>query len=194
MEGTSKKPPLVDLVERLANLIGADEKSKGELAAFREVHLRSLSYLARANRYSNTPTALGEFLGTTKGTVSQSVKVLEAREMVVKYADPQDRRVTRLQLSKKGRRFVQQFLAKEKPEGLLASALSPKEQDALGQLLLKALIAIQRSSGGLSFGVCASCKFFRERALGNKHQCGLTEEPLTPTESSFICREHQFAG
>ena len=38
-----------------------------------------LFYLNQANRFSNTPQALTEYLGLTKGTVSQTVLVLESR-------------------------------------------------------------------------------------------------------------------
>ena len=33
----------------------------------------SLRFIARANRYSSNPTALAKFLGSTKGTVSQTL-------------------------------------------------------------------------------------------------------------------------
>ena len=49
---------------------GADE-------ALQPVHLQALIYLARANRYSNTPQALAEYLGLTKGTVSQTLLLLD---------------------------------------------------------------------------------------------------------------------
>ena len=37
----------------------------------------ALRYIARANRYSRSPSAVAEYLGATKGTVSQTLKALE---------------------------------------------------------------------------------------------------------------------
>ena len=41
------------------------------------VHLATLRYLCNCNRFSNTASAITEYLGQTKGTISQTLKVLE---------------------------------------------------------------------------------------------------------------------
>jgi DNA-binding MarR family transcriptional regulator len=52
------------------------------------VHLQVLFYLNQANRFSNTRSQLTEYLGLTKGTVSQTVLVLARRRLISRYADP----------------------------------------------------------------------------------------------------------
>ncbi|MEE8171570.1 MAG: MarR family transcriptional regulator, partial [Alphaproteobacteria bacterium] len=42
----------------------------------------ALRFIARANRYSSNPTALAKFLGSTKGTVSQTLISLEKKGYV----------------------------------------------------------------------------------------------------------------
>ena len=69
--------------------------------------------------------------------------------------------------------------------------LGPKECAALDAALLRFLTALQRSGGGLSFGVCSTCKLF-ERAKGG-FRCGLTGERLVKKQTEKICREHQAA-
>jgi DNA-binding MarR family transcriptional regulator len=87
---------LFDLVERLSLLTRADLRQAGAAQGLQPVHLQVLFYLNQANRFSNTPQALTEYLGLTKGTVSQTVLVLARRKLLSRYADPRDGRVVRI--------------------------------------------------------------------------------------------------
>src|SRR5258708_20339693 len=78
---------------------GADE-------SLQPVHIQALVYLSRANRYSNTPQALAEYLGLTKGTVSQTLLLLDRRGLIERFEDDIDRRVVRLRLSSAGERLL----------------------------------------------------------------------------------------
>lgn len=64
-----------DLIERIARLMQAEEQ-KGPL---NPAQWEALRYLAKANRFSRTPAALAEYLGSTRGTVSQTLIALEKR-------------------------------------------------------------------------------------------------------------------
>src|SRR5260370_2204020 len=76
-------------------------KSGGD-EALQPVHLQALIYLSKANRYSNTPQALAEYLGLTKGTVSQTLLLLDRRGLIERFEDDIDPRVVRLPLSAAG--------------------------------------------------------------------------------------------
>jgi len=71
-----RKHHLRDLLERLTLILRADDRRTPGLLP---THRALLRYLGRANRYSNTPGAAALFLGQTKGTVSQSIALLERR-------------------------------------------------------------------------------------------------------------------
>lgn len=70
---------LYDYLERLTSLMRAWSREQPLVAELQSVQLSALHYLARCNRYSDTPLGVTEYLGLTKGTVSQSLKVLEGR-------------------------------------------------------------------------------------------------------------------
>ena len=61
------KNPLVllELVERLGNLMRAELRKSGADEQLQPVQVQALIYLSKANRYSNTPQALTDFLGLT---------------------------------------------------------------------------------------------------------------------------------
>ena len=185
-------PSLLELIERICNLARSGLRTQSDSGQLQPVHLQALAFLGRANRYSNTPQILSEYLGSTKGTVSQSLLLLHRRGLIEREADPHDRRVVRLRLSAEGRRQ----LATSGLEREWASALAdlPREQiDSALQVLAQALTNLQRARGGRSFGVCRTCHQFRREA-GDRFRCGLTDEPLSSADTEKICREHEPRG
>ena len=52
-----------------------------------------LRYLTRANKHSLTPSLVANFLGTTKGTVSQTLYYLEKKGYICRTANAKDKRV-----------------------------------------------------------------------------------------------------
>ena len=85
---------LHELLACLSRVLQGEQRQQAVAAGLPAVQWTILHYLRQANRYSNTPQALGEYLGLTKGTVSQSLKRLEARGWVKRVADARDGRVS----------------------------------------------------------------------------------------------------
>lgn len=98
---------LYDYLERLTSLMRAWSREQPLVAELQPVQLSALHYLARCNRYSDTPLGVTEYLGLTKGTVSQSLKVLEGRGLISKLPDARDRRSVHLRLTDAGRALIE---------------------------------------------------------------------------------------
>jgi DNA-binding MarR family transcriptional regulator len=179
---------LLELVGCLARLIHGEARGRALAAGLQPVHLTALAYLRDANRYSNTPQALAEFLGSTKGTVSQSLLLLYRRGLVEREADTRDGRVVRLRLSAAGERLLSEA-GFEAQWTAAAESLPPKDAEIASRSLSSMLRSLQRSQGGRTFGVCATCAHFTRQGP-RSFRCGLTGEPLTKTDSTKICREH----
>jgi DNA-binding MarR family transcriptional regulator len=178
---------LPDLLERIGRLLrGARHRTE----LLNPAQWEALRYLAKANRYSRTPTALTRYLGATKGTVSQTVIALERKGLVRRSDDPSDRRGVRLGLTGRGRVSLQQDPILEILEGVDPVLLSRLETD-----LTDLLAHMQRAHQRRPFGYCGTCRFFQRdadgAADGGPHRCGLTLEPLTTAESEQICAEHE---
>lgn len=186
--GMDQTGRIASLIERLGNLLRAEERASG--AGLLPVHVQMLSYLSVCNRYSDTPAAVTEFVGATKGTSSQSLAVLKRKGHLRKRPDKADGRVIHLDLTAKGRRFVENNFP---PPGFGSAIekMKPGDREALTLLLAGLLTSLQKGNGGRTFGVCRTCRHFRKDALPGSHQCGLTLEPLSGDESIKICREHE---
>ena len=177
---------IASLIERIGRLLNSDAHAGGLLPVQWEV----LRYLDRANRFSRTPAALTAYLGLTKGTVSQTLRVLEGRGLVHKGVDPRDRRRKRLSLSGKARRVLM-----NDPLAATAAAathLSDPRRESLAGALESILRARLAGRHRRPFGLCRDCRYFaRQHAGGAPHYCLLLQEPLAEQESAAICHEQQ---
>lgn len=63
---------LIDRIERLA-------RSGVPVHGLNPAQWEALRYLGRANRFSRTPAGLAAYLGSTRGTVSQTLIALEQK-------------------------------------------------------------------------------------------------------------------
>jgi len=195
MAGDDEDDATGDLIvwplERLARLMRAKEHEDG----LNPAQWESLRYLARANRFSNSPGALTRYLGATKGTISQTVKALERKGYVVKAGREGERRSVTLVLTSKG----EAALARD-PWAQLADAAGDLGGKTRRRLLkgLRELLQEELKKGRhQSFGLCATCRFFREKGHDGDprgpHQCMLLDAPLSVADSRKICVEHQAA-
>lgn len=176
-----------ELLERISTLLRTGARAAGQPHGLQPVHLQALRYLGRCNRYSDSPAAVTEYLGLTKGTVSQTLNVLEERGLVEKSSDPDDGRRVHLRLTAQGRKLLR---AAATPAALLSAgaALAPGDRARLEAGLEALLRALQVENGGQPFGLCRTCRHFQVEPGGAR--CGLTREPLSERDAGLLCREH----
>jgi MarR family transcriptional regulator, negative regulator of the multidrug operon emrRAB len=178
------------VVERMAALLRSEERKKCTAYGLQAVHLQVLDYLNRCNKYSDTPAALANYLGMTRGTVSQTVLLLSNKGYIKKTTDSADRRVVHLSLRPEGLAVME----KARLADLFhrATDLLPKEDlTQYDDALVSVLNALQKSNQSHTFGLCKTCKYFTLKTNG--YLCGLTQEPLTDSDSEQICQEHKVA-
>ena len=186
--GVLDKNPLVllELVERLGNLMRTEMRKAGSDESLQPVHLHALVYLSKANRYSNTPQALADYLGLTKGTVSQTLLLLDRRGLIERFEDDIDRRVVRLRLSSAGERL----LADSQPALAWQNAtrnISPNRIRNATSALREALVTLQEDNEGTVFGDCSNC-LHCQKLSQRIYRCGQMGDRLSGPETRKICR------
>jgi DNA-binding MarR family transcriptional regulator len=187
-----KTGQIYQYLERIANLLRTETRRSMAEKGLQPVQLEALNYLRHCNRYSDTPAAVADFLGLTKGTVSQTLGVLENAGMIEKLPDYKDRRVVHLQLTARGGKVIAETL----PPASLQAALEPLPdalQDGIADALDRLLRAMQGSNRLRTFGVCKSCRHHVIEA-DDRRRCGLTGELLQGGDIDRICREHETPG
>jgi MarR family transcriptional repressor of emrRAB len=179
---------IYELIECMTALIRSEERKRCTELGLQPVHFQVLNYLSRANKYSNTPAAVANYLGMTRGTVSQSLIILEKKGLLEKIPDMQDKRVVHLRLLAEGQAVLKQArpsdLFHEATTILHSSDNPPSDTNVFQQ----ALTALQKANQSQSFGVCKTCRNFSEK--DGEFFCQLTQEKLTDSDSEQICQEH----
>lgn len=180
------KPNLYSIIERLSNLLRSESRSQGQDLGLQPVQHEALHYISRCNRYSDTPQGVTEYLGLTKGTVSQTLKVLESRGLIEKRKDNTDKRITHLKLTPEGNSYL---TSTTPPEDFLKAAelLGPARSATLNELLCELLKKYQTLQGREGFGICKQCRFNQRRE--GEFYCGLTQEALGKEDIELLCRE-----
>lgn len=173
---------ITQLIDRIGVLQRSEMRRYALEHGLQMVHLEVLTYLQNCNRYSDTTQSLSDFLGQTKGSISQTVGFLETEGYLKRNQDEKDKRVYHLELLPKARRLVQDFDARF--YGLFDT------ENLTEKSLEEALVKIQKQNGLRSFGICSTCRF-NTNPTGKKFVCGLTGEHLSSDDIKLRCREHE---
>lgn len=183
-------PPLEAWLERLSALHRSVLRRAAADEGLSLVHVEVIQYLARCNRYSNTTQALSDYLGQTKGSISQSLSYLEGKRLVRRQQDTADRRVFHLLLTAKGEQLAERLstlLDLEDPP-----ALQEVSERGAEELLRETLRRLQQQHGLKAFGICRECRYNQPQSKSS-FRCGLTGETLMLVEASQLCRDFDAA-
>jgi DNA-binding MarR family transcriptional regulator len=177
---------IVNLINRLGRSIHCRQFAQG----LNPAQWEALRYLSRANHYSRPPSALADYLRTTKGTASQTLKSLEGKGYVRRVPVPEDRRAVRIDITDAGH-----IVLRRDPLQCLESSAAEMDEDieTVSRFLGRLAASLDRSNVKAS-GLCSECTYFCKNeaaaAEGGPHKCGLHEEPLSATDSTKICVSH----
>lgn len=167
------------LLDRLARLHAARRR----VVTLTDAQCAALDYLARANRFSRSPSVIAEYLATTRGTASQTLKALAEKGLIAEEATEGDRRQRRYALTDSGRALV---------EGWFASTSEVDVVEALqaARTLLRSLLA---ATGGKTFGLCRDCRH-HDTGPDGAPACRLLKLTLALEEAGQLCHEFAEAG
>ena len=142
-----------------------------------------MEYLSNANRFSRSPSHVANYLNTTRGTMTQTLKTLKRKGYIAEGRLENDKRLITYELTDVGRKVTAQ------PNTLLqALGAQSKEsleliEQGLGCILKKTIAA----GGQKPFGVCRDCRYFKQQSVGGF--CDLLAVSLSAAESKQICHE-----
>ena len=177
----SEEETVKHLIKRLSRI----DASEGWTADLNPVQLSVLEYLSLANHFSRKPSHVAEFLGSTRGTVSQTLKSLASKAYVTETKSKLDKRSISYQLTDLG----QEALASQKCLAGALSDIASQDLSSLAKILREVLEKAIEINGQRSFGICKNCSHFQKREVGG--HCALLNVPLKPADTSKICAEQK---
>ena len=168
-------------ITRLGRMDAAESWTEGLNPAQRA----AMDYLSRANKFSRSPSHIAEFLGTTRGTTSQTLKGLLSKGYVTEERSETDKRSISYDLSAAGRGVLE-------GKSFLLASLDEMPQKDISQIvtgLHQLLETTARKNGFRSFGICRTCRHHRKN--GTEGYCALLEVALKAPQVEQICHEHE---
>jgi DNA-binding MarR family transcriptional regulator len=180
-----KSDRAVELLDRMGRIVHGLQFALG----LNPAQWEALRFLARANCYSRSPTALAEFLGTTKGTASQTLIALESKGMVKRTRRATDRRSVEIEVTPLGLELIEKDPLSSVFDA--ASRLGPDQCEAMNAALDQVVANLQQSIGFSETGRCLDCVHFcNETAKPESDatcRCALAQEEMAPQELQRIC-------
>ncbi|MGX1495642.1 MarR family winged helix-turn-helix transcriptional regulator [Roseibium aggregatum] len=169
-----------DLIDRLTRLAAAEEWN----GPLNPSQFAALGYLARANRFSRAPSHVADFLATTRGTASQTLKALARKDLIAETRSDEDKRSIRYDVTPAGLEMLEDPSSLEK----VIDALPPEVAASLASSLKALVLTMLHQRGGRSFGMCRTCCHHEVTETGG--HCRLLNVPLSPADAAQLCHEH----
>ena len=176
---------IASLVDRLSRLAHSLQFSQG----LNPAQWNALRFLARANKYSTSPGVLADYLGTTKGTVSQTLIALESKGLIHRIRCDEDRRKVRLGLTEDGEAMLELDPLHEIERA--SAGVPAQDRDCLIAAMTTIVNDLCTHHEGPRFGVCSTCCHLvspkDSDGCEGTRRCGLTKDPLATGELAQIC-------
>ena len=186
-QSSSPQRAVAELVEQLGHCACSDAFGAG----LNPAQWSALRYFERANRFSRTVSAFAEYHGTTRGTASQTIRVLVKKGYLRRLPAMHDQRSFRLDLTERAQRELGSDPFTEFVSA--AGALPPEQCSALARGLRAMLEQVLEKRARRPFGVCTTCEHLCAVDGGDGrcgHRCRLQDETLAEQELGRICVDH----
>ena len=141
-------------------------------------------------QYCNVSYLAKEF-NLTKPTISDAIKVLEKKGMIVKDYSSSDSRSYTIFLSDLGKNTVFKNDDFVNPIYSEIQKISPNEQENLFATLSSLIYKLNQKDILTVQRTCFACKFYSKNK--NQHHCGLLQKELLNSEIRLDCKEFETA-
>ncbi len=176
-------------LERISEAFKVLVWDKAKELGLSPIQIRLLIFVAYHPPQQCTITHLAQEFNVTKPTVSDAVRVLEAKGLIGKISSATDSRSYSIGLSASGQEIVTQTQAFTGPMTNLVAAYPQKQQERFFEMLSKLIYGLNRH-GILSVQrTCFGCRFYDKKPMGD--YCMLLEKTLFPPDIRIDCPEFE---
>ena len=182
-----ERAKIVELIDRLSRIAHSLQFAEG----LNPAQWEALRYVSRANRNSCSPGALADFMGSTKGTVSQTLKSLEKKGLIQRKRRDGDRRSVQISVTVNGHAV----LSKD-PLGRIYDALARCDRNMQGEVVTameRLLDAVHLHQRIREFGPCLDCTHYKPEECTESNslgcRCGVSGDLFSALEIDRICAD-----
>ena len=176
-------------LERISEAFKALLWEKAKVLGLSPIQIRILLFVAYHKDALCNVSHLAKEFNITKPTVSDAVRILDKKELIVKDFSSSDSRSYTILLSEKGKDIVAQTEHFADPLKKQFDVMSSKDLELLFANISKVIYGLHRNDILSVQRTCYGCHFYDKRK--GKDYCNLLETSLAPKDIRLDCPEFE---
>lgn len=162
---------------------------KAKTLGLSPIQIQILIFISYHKRDICNVSHLAKEFNVTKPTISDAIRVLDKKEMIIKDYSSTDSRSYTIKLSPSGKEIVSKTENFANPLKTLLSDNEQTELESLFKILSKLIYKLNRTGVLTVQRTCFGCKYYSRS--GSKDYCNLLEKELLNTEIRLDCPEFE---
>ncbi|MCK7558280.1 MarR family winged helix-turn-helix transcriptional regulator [Chitinophaga sedimenti] len=154
------------------------------------IQIQILTFLLYYPESKRTITYLANYFNMTKATISDAVKALESKGLVVRKANVTDTRSHTLLLSREGKTIARKVEKFAHPMQQAVLNLAPEKQNLLLEQLLKLIGHLNEQGVITPQSMCGNCQYYAAKGRTG-HYCTLVQMMLRVTDLKLDCPDFE---
>ncbi len=153
------------------------------------IQIQILIFLAYHAKSLQTVSYLAKEFNVSKPTISDAVRILHQKKLVLKSASEIDSRSYTLKLTSPGKKIVEKVAHFTTPLHEVISSFKKEELNNLFEVLSKLIFKLHQKDIISVQRTCFGCRFYQESS--SRHYCRLLKKRLSSSAIRLDCEEFQ---
>ncbi len=189
MEADRVNLKIINGLERISKAFRVLLWKESKLYKISPIQIQLLLFCGTHKKEALKVSFLAKEFDLTKATISDSIKVLLKKELLVKKTDPKDSRSFTVQLTKQGKEIAAKTSGFTSVLNESIDAFSEIEKGVFLEQLMQLIYQLNQKDVIATQRMCLTC--FNYKKDGNSHYCKLMKKELKKPDLRIDCNEHQ---
>ncbi|MFA7615109.1 MAG: MarR family winged helix-turn-helix transcriptional regulator [Weeksellaceae bacterium] len=189
-QNQSTESKIVASLERIAQAFRVLLWQESKEYALSPIQIQLLIFLHFHSEEKRKVSYLANEFNMSKATISETVKTMEQKELIVKAHDPADTRSYTIHLTEKGRDLAEKTSGFTREIRVPVDQLNPDDKENLLLSLLSIIRHLNQTQIITVQRMCMSCSHYRTDKKG-EHFCKLLNQKLNTSDLRIDCQEHE---
>ncbi len=179
-------------LERLAESIRVLLWEQSKHTGLSPIQIQIMIFMAHHHESLCNVSLLAREFNMSKPTISDAVRVLHKKKLIMKIKNPSDLRAYSMKLTNKGQEALLAIEQYGEPLRRIVSKFSDSEQSQYLALISKMILQLHHSDILAVQRMCYTCDHFESR--GKRQYCQLIEQELASSDLRLDCPEHRLTS
>lgn len=175
-------------MERISEVFKILLWEKSKIVGLSPIQIQILIFIEYHHRGLCNVSHLAKEFNVTKPTISDAIKILDKKGLIIKDFSSYDSRRYSILLSDRGNEIIKQTQNFSEPLKKEIATFSPAELEELSGTLNQLIFQLNRKGILTVQRTCFGCDFYSKH--GNKDYCNLLEKELMTSEIRLDCPEY----